>query len=193
MWWFEVFDTVRRLILSSVLMALLPGTASQIAIGMIVSVISLCVVIYRRPYLEDMDNHLAWYAQLHLFFCLFAALLVRVKASQTDEYNLRALGFIMILFTTGIYVWGAWSVIYVNFLADFKSNKMFAFKKKKRKGLPDKVDGSGSGIELDTVEDFNRLSTFSEVPAAASVEDDTMSFFTNPIYSRDKGPSHHRK
>ena len=38
-WWFELFETARRLLLTGFLVLFQPGTASQISVGMIVSAV----------------------------------------------------------------------------------------------------------------------------------------------------------
>ena len=55
-WWFEIFETVRRLSLTGALGALMPGTVTQMTVGVLLCVGGLVVYCVARPFLSARDN-----------------------------------------------------------------------------------------------------------------------------------------
>lgn len=74
-WWFELFECARRPGMSDVLVFVAQGTASQIVVGILISVITSGLYIHWRPFEKESDNDLAILTQVSLFFTLLAALL----------------------------------------------------------------------------------------------------------------------
>ena len=77
-WWFEIFDTYRRLTLTAGLILLRPGTVLQIVFSMIICLISMRVYAGSDPYIKDRDDTLAEIMQWQIFFTMLAALLLKV-------------------------------------------------------------------------------------------------------------------
>jgi hypothetical protein len=77
-YWFEVFETLRKLALTGGLVFLKPGTGSQIIISMILCLGSMRVYAGYKPFIEEKVDTFAEVAQWQLFFTMFAALAIRV-------------------------------------------------------------------------------------------------------------------
>ena len=75
MWWFEIFDTIRRLMLTGVLGTISPGTGSQLIAGMLISGVSCGVYAWFKPYVAS---------ELFEFSFLF---FVRFEACCYRSYN----------------------------------------------------------------------------------------------------------
>ena len=86
-WWFEVFETFRRLLLTGGQVFMNPGTASQIVLNMLICLFSMRVYAQYQPYIEDKNDRLAEIAQWQLFFTMFAALCIKVDITHEDGYN----------------------------------------------------------------------------------------------------------
>jgi hypothetical protein len=86
-WWFEVFETCRRLLLTGGQVLLNPGTPSQILLNLIICVISMRVYSKYRPFVDEKSDELADVAQVQLFFTMLAALCIKVNIDAEDEYN----------------------------------------------------------------------------------------------------------
>ena len=89
-YWFEVFETLRKLALTGGLVFLKPGTASQIMMSMILCLGSMRVYSGYKPFVEDKIDTFAEVAQWQLFFTMFAALAIRVDVdgeSLQDRYS----------------------------------------------------------------------------------------------------------
>ncbi|GMI51691.1 hypothetical protein TeGR_g9851 [Tetraparma gracilis] len=78
-WWFEIFETCRRLMLTGGIIFLNPGTASQIVMSMVICLGAMRVYAGVRPFIDHNDDVLAEAAQWQLFFTMFAALAIKVQ------------------------------------------------------------------------------------------------------------------
>jgi hypothetical protein len=87
-WWFEVFECVRRLMLTGGTVFFLEGSATQIAVGILVSLVSIHMYADTHPFIDKMDDRLAMAAQWSIFFTLFSGLLLKTKVPKDDSYNL---------------------------------------------------------------------------------------------------------
>jgi hypothetical protein len=96
-WWFEVFECARRLSMSGVLVFVAQGTASQIVVGLLISVVTSGLYIHWRPFEQESDDDLAILTQVSLFLTLLAALLRKVEVDKTDNYNELIFGTMLIV------------------------------------------------------------------------------------------------
>jgi len=84
-WWWEVFECLRRLMLTGMLIFCLPGTAYQMVIGILICQLSIKMYSLYKPFVEDDDDFLAEITQWQTFFVLFGALLIFVDVSGDDQ------------------------------------------------------------------------------------------------------------
>ena len=97
-WWFEVFETWRKLMLTSGLIFFSPGSASQIVISILICLVSMRVYSGFKPFINDKDDKLAETAQWQLFFTLFGALMLRVDVTNEYGNDRDAFGDILVAF-----------------------------------------------------------------------------------------------
>ena len=83
-WAFEVFETLRRIMLTGGLVLLNPGTASQIVISMLICLFSMRVYAKYEPFINYKHDRLAEVAQWQLFFTLLGALCVKVNLDDEN-------------------------------------------------------------------------------------------------------------
>ena len=86
-WWFEVFETARRLILTGGQSMLRPGTPSQILLNLIICISSMRVYAKYKPFVKDKNDRLAEVAQWQLFFTMPGALCIKVNINDEDGYD----------------------------------------------------------------------------------------------------------
>ncbi|GMI40527.1 hypothetical protein TeGR_g4099, partial [Tetraparma gracilis] len=86
-WWFEVFETLRRLLLTGGQIILNPGTPSQIVLNLIICIFSMKMYAKYNPFVNAKADKLAEIAQYQLFFTMLAALCIKVDISEEDNYN----------------------------------------------------------------------------------------------------------
>lgn len=78
-WWFKIFDCVRRLSLSGFVVFFGQGSSSQTVVAMLLCFLSLFLFIHMRPFERNSDNNLSILTQISRFFTLFGALLESFK------------------------------------------------------------------------------------------------------------------
>ena len=83
-WWFEVFETLRKLALTGVLSILRPGTGAQILFSLIMSMSAMRVYSGCKPFLDDFTDRFSEVSQWQLFFTLLGALAIKVKLDGED-------------------------------------------------------------------------------------------------------------
>jgi len=137
-WWFEVFESLRRLILTGGQVFLRPGTATQIVISIVISLGSMKVYSKYSPFVKDEHDWLAEVGQWQLFFTIFAALLMKMDVTTIDGYNVMAFDMMLCVLQLIGPALGAFQVLYG---AGMKVKGKKVLKKKKGKGK----GGSGSG------------------------------------------------
>jgi len=68
-WWFEILDTIRKLVLTGGLIFLGPGTTEQIAISMIICLVALRIFSGFRPFIKDRHDQFSELAQWQVRWC----------------------------------------------------------------------------------------------------------------------------
>ena len=82
---FVVFECVRKLALTGLLIFIYPESASQIAIGLLIAVLAKEVYAQRRPYIEDTDDSLANVGNTQIILVFIASLMLFIK--DMDEQD----------------------------------------------------------------------------------------------------------
>jgi len=96
LWWFEIFDCVRRLSLTGLLVFVFKGQASQIVVAMVLASLSVVAFVHWRPFVKDENDNLAIVSQGAIFFTLLAGLLKKVEVDKTDKYDDNMFGTVLI-------------------------------------------------------------------------------------------------
>ncbi|GMH93148.1 hypothetical protein TrST_g13736 [Triparma strigata] len=78
-WWFEIFETLRKLALTGFSVFLAPGTSAQIVMGIFMCLIATRVYCRKRLSISDFHDTFAEVAQWQLFFTMFCALAIRAN------------------------------------------------------------------------------------------------------------------
>lgn len=78
-WWWEIFETFRRLALTGLLVFLVPGSSGQILLALIIAV--MCGILYvgMAPFVDSMDCSVSNTAQVSLIVVLFTALAIQLE------------------------------------------------------------------------------------------------------------------
>jgi len=79
-WWFESFDFLRRLALTGLMVVLVPGSALQSFIGVLIALGGLIAYLQWKPFVEDTSDWVAVCCQLSTFFVFLSALMIQVNA-----------------------------------------------------------------------------------------------------------------
>ena len=92
-YWFEVFECVRKICLLGLPIFFEPGSAGQLIVGLLVCFISFGMYASYDPYVKDSDDWLAKVAQVSLFFSLVSSIALKVESDSSTE----ALGNVLVV------------------------------------------------------------------------------------------------
>ena len=88
MWWFEIFETFRRLAFTGGLLFVSPGTRAQIVVSMLLCLGGMRVYAGYKPFIQDHFDLLAETVQWQLFLTMFAALALWVDEETMQDKKL---------------------------------------------------------------------------------------------------------
>jgi hypothetical protein len=99
-WWYEIVDTVRRLMLTSVLGLVEPGTYSQLAAGLVMSLFGFGMSCKFEPYIQIRDNLLAILSAVQIFVVMLVAMLMKSQKAMAVEgeganFDGKYLGYVL--------------------------------------------------------------------------------------------------
>ena len=99
--WFEVFETVRKLAQTSVLLFVAPGTALQMTYQLALSAVVIVVISGVRPYRGWSDLALALTAQWLIFITTFLAFIIneeqRAVVESATPFNMEAVNTALVV------------------------------------------------------------------------------------------------
>ncbi len=99
---FEVFECVRKLMLTGVLIFIYPGTPTQLFFGFVVALVSMKVYAFYQPWVLDNDDTLSEVAQWQIIFLLLCSLMAFAAAGcgalcdDEGAYTSNAFGALMV-------------------------------------------------------------------------------------------------
>ena len=82
---FIIFECVRRLMLTGLLIFIYAGSHTQITVGLFLAVISMRILSMANPYVEDIDDSLANMGQLQIVLVFIASLVLHAKDMPEQE------------------------------------------------------------------------------------------------------------
>ena len=127
---FGCFEVTRRIFLTGALTLFYDGTISQIAIGLLGSMISKAVYSHYAPYIEDDDDAVSEVAQSQLVLIFFGAMMVYATENleQKDvDFSGVVFGVILICIFAATFVTGIWYILVGIFGASFLTDSCAKF------------------------------------------------------------------
>ena len=120
--WWEVVDLIRKLTITGMIIFVMPGTSSQFAFGMLISLFFMMLFVGCRPYCDATNSILQTTCQIAVFLVLFSGLLIASQITQEDGYDSSALEGVLVFVTIAPIAIGGIMIIYTLvslFCADF--------------------------------------------------------------------------
>merc|ERR1712100_997999 len=90
----------------------MPGTSSQFAFGIMLSLFFMMFYVGCRPYCDSTNSILQTICQVAVFLILFAGLLMASQVTTDDGYNSSALEGLLVFITIFPIVLGGGMIIY---------------------------------------------------------------------------------
>ena len=157
-WWFEVFETLRKLTLTGFLTIVRPGTGAQILFSLIMSMSAMRVYSGCKPFLDDFTDRFSEVSQWQLFFTLLGALVIKVNL---DGEDLQSRGYFDAILTLV-------QILPVFFLTVANLLELNEAWKEAKNSLFSMRDSEKGGIELGEVGEVSNPVTSIEFKSKAS-------------------------
>ncbi|CAN0058299.1 unnamed protein product [Scytosiphon promiscuus] len=117
-YYYEVFECIRRLLLTGLLVFLVPDTPGQVAFGCVFAFLSLLVFELLRPHTDHLDMQLYRTGCLVIFFTNFLALMIKAEVADEDSRGSAVYSVVLIvvniLFFLSIF-WNTWAAAKASF------------------------------------------------------------------------------
>ena len=97
-WFWECVETLRRIIMTGVLVLVAQGTSLQIALGLLLSLLFIKLYAHFAPFDDSMLNTDAEFAQYQVFFVLFIALLMKEESIPSMQ-NVWGILLVCVIFS----------------------------------------------------------------------------------------------
>ncbi|KAH8073097.1 hypothetical protein JL721_3075 [Aureococcus anophagefferens] len=105
-WWFEIAESVRRLLVTAVAVTVQPGSTTQLAYGLLTAFLSSALYSIARPFSNDLDNTLAIVASMVLFFATFSGLLISADVTKDESWSVVGVGAVLAGLTVAVFADG---------------------------------------------------------------------------------------
>lgn len=109
LFWFELFETARRLLLTGFLVLIMPGSASQLSLAIMVMGVSLVLISHYTPFVDKETGRLNFIAQVQTYLSLYVALLIQDKSTSVDGWGDNSLSLFLIFIVLSVFVMGAYT------------------------------------------------------------------------------------
>ncbi|CAM9825704.1 unnamed protein product [Ectocarpus sp. 8 AP-2014] len=96
-YYYEVFECIRRLLLTGILVFLVPDTPGQVAFSCIFAIVSLMVFELLRPHVNNLDRQLYRTGCLVILFTNFLALVIKSGAADKDSRSSAAYSMALVI------------------------------------------------------------------------------------------------
>ncbi|CBJ32402.1 adhesin-like protein [Ectocarpus siliculosus] len=96
-YYYEVFECIRRLLLTGILVFLVPDTPGQVAFSCIFAILSLMVFELLRPHVNNLDRQLYRTGCLVILFTNFLALVIKSGAADKDSSGSAAYSVALVI------------------------------------------------------------------------------------------------
>eukprot|EP00903_Cladosiphon_okamuranus_P017519 g16134.t1 len=111
-YYYEVWECVRKLFLTGLLVYFEEGTSTQVVIAMLITLAGLRVLAGLRPYQREDENNLAEASLWVTFLTLFAGLLIKSEVADEDGYDTAALGVILSIMNAALVGLAAFQILW---------------------------------------------------------------------------------
>ncbi|GMH69242.1 hypothetical protein TrST_g1107 [Triparma strigata] len=89
-WYFEIVETMRKLVLTGGLIFLGPGTSEQIAISMIICLGAIRIFSGFKPYVKQSHDSFSEVSQWQVFFVMLSAMMIKTKLDVGETSSEQA-------------------------------------------------------------------------------------------------------
>jgi Transient receptor potential (TRP) ion channel len=122
MYYWEVAECIRRLLLTGAIVFIAPGTTAQAAIACILAVFALTMASYFKPHNESLDGMIYTVGALIIFLSMFMSLAMKADVSKETNESQNAFGVVLVMMNALMIGVTAVKIVLVSSKAYIKSN-----------------------------------------------------------------------
>ncbi|KAH8075001.1 serine/threonine kinase [Aureococcus anophagefferens] len=152
---FMVYEVSRRIFLTGCLSMFVPDSISQIAIGLLGSLISYRVFSHYEPYVEEDDGVVSEVAQTELVLVFFYALMVFAtdNLEQHDGvFSGKVFASLLVVLLASTLLIALWLIILANFSGDELRSCFAGLRRRVRRADDANDDGGAATVDAEAVE-----------------------------------------
>jgi hypothetical protein len=97
MYYWEVVECMRRLLLTGAIVFIAPGTAAQAAIACALAVVSLAIALYCQPHVDARDGQIYTGGAMIIFLSMFLSLLMKANVSTETKSSQAAFALVLVV------------------------------------------------------------------------------------------------
>ena len=96
-YYWECIEMIKKMMLTGGLVLLAPGSSAQILLGILITLVYLCLVLKFEPYNEDEDDFLQFVATITILLTLISGLALRSDDVNKGYYESHLMASLLIL------------------------------------------------------------------------------------------------
>jgi hypothetical protein len=97
MYYWEVVECMRRLLLTGAIVFIAPGTAAQAAIACVFAVLSIVIALYCQPHVDALDGQIYTVGAVIIFLSMFLSLAMKAEISNETQYSQNVFGVVLVV------------------------------------------------------------------------------------------------
>jgi hypothetical protein len=97
MYYWEVIECMRRLLLTGAIVFIAPGTSAQAAVACVLAVASLTIAVYCRPHAEALDGQIYTVGAVIIFLSMFLSLAMKTNVSSETHSSQDAFAVVLVV------------------------------------------------------------------------------------------------
>jgi hypothetical protein len=97
LYYWEVVECMRRLLLTGLVVFIVPGTSAQAAISCVMAVLSMVLVLCVQPHADLADAHIYTVGALITFLSMFLSLALKVNIRTETDFNQDAFAVVLVV------------------------------------------------------------------------------------------------
>jgi hypothetical protein len=97
MYYWEVIECMRRLLLTGAIVFIAPGTPAQAAVACILAVVSMGIALYCQPHVDTLDGMIYAVGAMTIFLSMFLSLAMKVDLSKETNDSQQAFAVILVI------------------------------------------------------------------------------------------------
>jgi hypothetical protein len=97
MYYWEVVECIRRLLLTGAVVFIAPGTAAQAAVACVFAMFSIVIALYCQPHADIQDGRIYTVGTVIIFLSMFLSLAMKSDVSNETDYSQKAFGIVLVV------------------------------------------------------------------------------------------------